>query len=86
MERIIQVSGLGLQDCYWKITPTRKYSIFNITTQKWSFPLRISSVDVTKSAGNCGSGHFYWRNLDGNPYARFTTESLHVDENSDKLL
>ena len=22
--------------------------------KKWSFPLRISSVNVTKSAGNCG--------------------------------
>ena len=28
----------------------------NITAKKWSFPLRISSVNVTKSAGN-------WRNL-----------------------
>ena len=25
--------------------------------KKWSFPLRISSVNVTKSAGNCGFGH-----------------------------
>ena len=23
------------------------------------FPLRISSVNVTKSAGNCGFGHIY---------------------------
>ena len=28
--------------------------------KKWSFPLRIPSVNVTKSAGNCG--HIYWRN------------------------
>ena len=27
-----------------------------------SFPLRISSVNVTKSAGNCGFGHIYRRN------------------------
>ena len=26
----------------------------------WSFPLRISSVNVTKSAENCGFGHIYW--------------------------
>ena len=26
-------------------------------TKKWRFPLRISSVNVTKSAGNCGFGH-----------------------------
>ena len=30
--------------------------------KKWSFPLRISSVNVTKSVGNCGFGHIYWRN------------------------
>ena len=30
--------------------------------KKWSFPLRISSVNVTKSAGNCAFGHVYWRN------------------------
>ena len=27
-----------------------------------SFPLRISSVNVTKTAGNCGFGHIYWKN------------------------
>ena len=30
--------------------------------KKWSFPLRISSANTTKSAGNCGFGHIYWRN------------------------
>ena len=30
--------------------------------KKWSFPLRISSVNVTISAGNCGFCHIYWRN------------------------
>ena len=32
--------------------------------KKWSLPLRISPVNVTKSAGKCGFGHIYW----GNPY------------------
>ena len=27
--------------------------------KKWSFPLRISAVNVTKSAGNCAFGHIY---------------------------
>ena len=27
-----------------------------------SFPSRTSAVSVTKSAGNCGFGHSYWRN------------------------
>ena len=31
--------------------------------KKWSFPLSISSVNLTKSAGNCRFGHIYWRNL-----------------------
>ena len=31
-------------------------------TNNWSFPLRISLVNVTKFAGNCGFGHIYRRN------------------------
>ena len=30
--------------------------------KKWSFPLRISPVNVTKSTGNCGFGHTCWKN------------------------
>ena len=30
--------------------------------KKRSFPLRISSVNVTKSAVSCGFGHIYWKN------------------------
>ena len=30
--------------------------------KKWSFVLRISSVNVTKSAVTCGFDHIYWRN------------------------
>ena len=36
--------------------------------KKWSFKLRVSSVNVTKSAGNWGFGHIYWRNLNGKPH------------------
>ena len=36
--------------------------IFFDTAQKMTFALRISSVNVTKSAENCGFGHIYWRN------------------------
>ena len=37
-------------------------SLLLITLHKeWSFPLRISSVNVTKSAVSCGFGHIYWR-------------------------
>ena len=32
------------------------------TEKKWSFPLRISSVNVTKSAVSCGFGHIHWSN------------------------
>ena len=31
----------------------------NFRRKKWSFPLRISSVNVTNSAGSCGFGHIY---------------------------
>ena len=41
----------------------------NLSTQhvyplhkKWSFPLRHSSVNVTKPAENCEFGNIYWRN------------------------
>ena len=34
----------------------------NSLHKKWSFPLRISSVNMTKSAVSCGSGQIYWRN------------------------
>ena len=34
----------------------------HFTVQKWSFPLRVSSVNVTKSTGSCRFGHIYWRN------------------------
>ena len=30
--------------------------------RKWSFLLRVSSVNVTKFAGNSGFGNIYWRN------------------------
>ena len=37
--------------------------LWNATLRKiWSFPLKISSVNVTKSAVSCGFGHIYWRN------------------------
>ena len=31
--------------------------------KKWSFSLRISSINVTKYAVSCRFGHIYWRNL-----------------------
>ena len=45
-------------------TPSYMFSqqvFFFSLHKKWSFLLRISSVNVTKSAGNCGSGHIYWK-------------------------
>ena len=30
--------------------------------EKWSFPSKISSANVTKFADTCGFGQFYWRN------------------------
>ena len=33
--------------------------------KKWSFPLRVSSVNVTKSAVSCEFGHVYWKILNG---------------------
>ena len=41
------------------------FQSFSITAQKWSFLRRIFSVNLTKSAENCGFGHIYRRNLNG---------------------
>ena len=32
-----------------------------VQPKKWSFLIRIFSVNAAKSAGNCGFGHIYWR-------------------------
>ena len=37
--------------------------LFMVLHKKWRFPLKISSVNVAKSAVSCGFGHIYWRNL-----------------------
>ena len=31
-------------------------------TKNWNFPLRVSSVNVTKFEVSCGFSHIYWRN------------------------
>ena len=38
------------------------YESMNTLHKKWSFPWRISSVNVTKSAIFCEFDHIYWRN------------------------
>ena len=44
-----------LDDC---LVVSFKYTLH----KRWSFPLRISLVDVTKSLEYCGLGHIYWKN------------------------
>ena len=43
---------------FWVVSKTWELPLH----KKWSFPLRISSVNATKSAGNWEFGHIYWRN------------------------
>ena len=44
----------------WRITG----SMQSITAKTWSFPRRISSVNLTNSVKvSCESGHIYWRNF-----------------------
>ena len=50
-----------IKEFHW--TPSESRS--NPLHKKWSFPLRIFSVNVIKSVGNCGFGHIYWRNPNG---------------------
>ena len=46
----------------WKQFAYERKSEKNPLHKKRSFPLRISLVNVSKSAGNCGFAHIYWRN------------------------
>ena len=71
----ISLDFLGLRKFYWfylfmrllwiilQYAEARHFSLEDKTLhKKWSFPLLISSVNVTKSAVSCGFGHIYWRN------------------------
>ena len=57
------------QEVKWKFA-TKKVSIVNIIIISWTvhclkkcgFPIRISSVNLTKSRDFCGFRHIYWRN------------------------
>ena len=40
----------------------RVKSLLRSLHKKWSFPFRVSAVNVTKSAVFCKLGHIYWRN------------------------
>ena len=44
------------------ITPDSFFNDIFTQHKKWSFPLRISSVNVTKTVGNWGIGYIYWGN------------------------
>ena len=54
----------------WDFKVVQNWWILCIKERTWkhtaekirNFPLGISSVNVAKSAGNCGFGYIYWRN------------------------
>ena len=48
---------------FWKLDVQLILSSFYLLHKKWSFPLRISAINVTKSGVFCRFGHIYWRNL-----------------------
>ena len=47
----------GFGRIYWLSLLYPTFFVYHSTVQKWSFPLRISSVNVAKSAGNCRLGY-----------------------------
>ena len=47
--------------------------------KKCIFPLRISSVNVTKSAGKCGFSHIYWRNIEWKTSFFVQCETIEVE-------
>ena len=63
--KIVELTRLlwDIIDCLNLTVSSRYLQAMYITLhKKWSFPLRISSVNVTKSSVSCGFGHIYWRN------------------------
>ena len=52
--------NLGYFSAFFVIMFVEYFARFTLH-KKWIFPLRISSVNVTKSTGNCGFGHIFWR-------------------------
>ena len=50
-------------DIYQEIWPADILQDLQLLHKKWSFPLRTSSVNATKSVNvYCGFGHIYWIN------------------------
>ena len=47
---------------WWEVLFLKEAVLSRPLHKKWSFPLWISSVNVTKSAVFCRFGHIYWRN------------------------
>ena len=64
---VIKVTLYFSQQIFYRCIAQFQKFLLNLflfhTAQKWSFPLRISSVNATKPAGNGRFGHIYWRNL-----------------------
>ena len=60
-KHIEQSQGKTLVRCFkYKSSPWHRQ--LTSLYKKWSFPLKIAPVIVTKSAVSCGFGHIYWRN------------------------
>ena len=49
-------------ELYVKDLADTTWSIIISVHKKWSLPLRIFFVNVTKSTVSCGFGHIYWKN------------------------
>ena len=57
-ENVFPFARIYFQILYLSITLYKN----RLSHKKWSFPLIISPVNVTKSARNCGFDHIYWKN------------------------
>ena len=73
-----------------RICMTKSYLLLHeILHKKWSFLLRISSVNVIQSTGNCEYGHIYWRNLIGKKNKtkklHFLYSKIYISESSQSL-
>ena len=90
----IFVQYLSMCLAYLKVTPRRcgktEYIIRNCTKltlyKKWSFPFRISPVNMTKFSGNCGFGHIYCNKSLINEKLHFLFSVICINKPTDHLL
>ena len=76
--KIFLLISAGLDTCIWSKKRVKICILFKLH-KKLSFPLRISSISMNKSRGNCRFGHIYWKTLNGKLYFLYSVSVKKYD-------